>query len=432
MKKNYLLAISAVLVITTIFLAGSAYKSVSAVSENQIVTVQWGDLTTDITADSNLALSVREDLPFQTAGFVEEILVEEGDTVAKGQVLASLDTTSLELKVEEMEAELGIAENDFRQITYPYTYHTLVFDVPASIADIGDAQRQLTKAQEVLEIGLSFDQYWDVWNNLKKAQDNLTEAKAYLTRGYGADVFTWAPTEASKGSKAKDVSAQIYSIEDYWELREMQLEMEIAQLDLDEANNDLAGAVIVAPFDGVITEVSVSHGKKVSSGTVAVQIADPDRFEVEAKVTETDIFQIKRGGEAWVQVNVLPGVSFPAKVTHISPTATIESGVVNYKVKVEIESPESAQQEHQEVKQEEAADYQLREGLTITVNLVLEERNNVLLVPNEAITHQGDETYVQVLKDGVIEPCLITTGLSNCQYTEVTNGLSEGNQVIVP
>jgi len=416
MKLLKIMVITLVLCSVSALSSSCAYESEAAVSENEVATVQRGNLVIDITAASNLALSVREDLPFQTAGFVNEVLVEEGDTVAKGQVLASLDTTSLELEVEEMEAELGIAENDFRQITYPYTYHTLVFDVPASIADIRDAQRQLTEAQEVLEIGLSFDQYWDVWNNLRKAQDNLTEAKSYLTRGYGADVFAWAPAEASKGATAKDVSAQIYSIEDYWELREMQLEMEIAQVDLDKANNDLASAVIVAPFDGVITEVSVSHGKKVSSGTVAVQIADPDKFEVEVKVTETDIFQVKRGGGAWVEVDVLPGVSFPAKVTRISPTATIESGVVNYKVKVKIES---------------AADYQLREGLTVTVNLVLEERNNVLLVPNEAITHQGDETYVQVLKDGVIEPCLITTGISNCQYTEVTNGLSEGTQVIV-
>ncbi|MEE8598246.1 MAG: efflux RND transporter periplasmic adaptor subunit, partial [Dehalococcoidales bacterium] len=356
-------------------------------------------------------------LPFQTAGFVNEVLVEAGDVVEKEQVLVSLYTTSLELEVEEMEAELGIAENDFRQITYPYTYRTLVFDVPASIADIRDAQRQLTEVQEVLEIGLSFDQYWDVWNNLKKAQDNLIEAKAYLTRGYGADVFSWAPAEANKGGTKPPFNTQIYPIEDYWELREMQLEVEIAQVDLDKANNDLAGAVIVAPFDGVITEVSVSHGKKVSSGTVAMQIADPDKFEVEVKVTETDIFQIKRGGRAWVQVDVLPGVSLPAKITQISPIATIESEVVNYTVTVEIES---------------ATDYQLREGLTVTVSLVLEERSDVLLVPNEAITHQGGETYVQVLTDGVIEPCLITTGISNYQYTEVTDGLSEGNQVIVP
>ena len=417
MKKNYLLAVSAVLVIATVFLAGSAYKSASAVSESQVVTVQSGDLTTDITAVGNLALSVREDLLFQTAGFVKEVLVEEGDAVEKGQVLVSLDTTSLELAVKGEEIDLEIATSDFREITYPYTYHTLVFDVPTSLADIRDAQRQLTEAQEVLEIGLSFDQYWDIWNNLKKAQDNLIEARAYLTRGYGADVFSWAPAETSRGGTNPPFGTQIYPIEDYWTLREKQLKMEKAQLDLDAAKSALANAVIVAPFDGVITEVNVSSGGKVSSGTVAVQIADPDKFEVEVKVTETDIFQIKRGGEAWVQVDVLPGVSLPAKVTRISPTATIESGVVNYRVKVKIESAE---------------DYQLREGLAVTVSLVLEERSDVLLVPNEAITHQGEETYVQVLTDGVIEPCLITTGISNCQYTEVTNGLSEGEQVIVP
>jgi HlyD family secretion protein len=413
-KRNCLVAVSVVLVIATVFLAGSAYKSASAVSENQVVTVQSGDLATSITAASNLALSVREDLLFQTAGFVNEILVEEGDAVAKGQVLVSLDTTPLELAVGKKEIDLEIAANEFRKITYPYTYHTLVFDVPTSLADIGDAQRQLTEAQEVLEIGLGFDQYWDVWNNLKKAQDNLIEAKAYLTRGYGADIFAWAPAEKIYSKRISDTL--IYSTKDYWTLREKELKMEKAQLDLDEAKSNLAGAVIVAPFDGVITKVNVSSGGKVSSGTVAVQIADPNKFKAEVKVTETNIFQIKQGGGAWVQVDILPGVSLPAKVTQISPTATIESGVANYKVKVEIES---------------AADYQLREGLTVTVSLVLEERNNVLLVPNEAITHRGGETYVQVLKDGVIEPCSITTGLSSCQYTEVTNGLSEGNQVIV-
>ena len=417
MKLSKIMLITLVLCSISVLSPSCAYESASAVSEDQVITVQRGNLTIDITAADNLALSAREDLPFQTAGFVKEVLVEEGDAVEKGQVLVSLDTTSLELAVKEEEIDLEIATSDFREITYPYTYHTLVFDVPTSLADIRDAQRQLTDAQEVLEIGLSFDQYWDVWNNLKKAQDNLIEARAYLTRGYGADVFSWAPAEASKGGKNPPFDIQIYPIEDYWTLREKELKMERAQLALDEAKSDLAGAAIVAPFDGVITEVNVSGGKKVSSGTVAVQIADPDRFEAEIMVNETDIFQINLGGGAWVQVDVLPGVSLPAKVTQISPTATIEAGVVNYKVKVEIESAE---------------DYQLREGLTVTVNLVLEERNDVLLVPNGAITYQGGETYVQVLTDGVIEPCSITTGISNCQYTEVINGLSEGNQVIVP
>ena len=194
-------------------------------------------------------------------------------------------------------------------------------------------------------------------------------------------------------------------------------------------------------------------------------------------VSEMDILQVKLGGEAWVQLDAMSGLTLPAKVTHIAPTATIQSGVVNYKVKVELESLEAVMQERQEAVQkiqqgelperlqqaieegritrEQAEemikqgqqgeggqpgqmptmipeDFQLREGLTVTVTIIVEERNDVLLVPNRAITRRGMETYVQVSKDGVIEERAIKTGISNWQYTEVTDGLSEGEQVVVP
>lgn len=77
-------------------------------------------------------------------------------------------------------------------------------------------------------------------------------------------------------------------------------------------------------------------------------------------------------------------------------------------------------------------DFQLREGLTVTVSILVEERKDVLLVPNRAITREGQETYVQVLKDEVTQERLIKTGISNWQYTEVTAGLSEGEEVVVP
>jgi len=78
-------------------------------------------------------------------------------------------------------------------------------------------------------------------------------------------------------------------------------------------------------------------------------------------------------------------------------------------------------------------DFQLREGLTVTVSIIVDEKNDVLLVPNGAITTQGRQTYVQVLSpDGTIEERAITTGISNWQFTEVTSGLSEGEKVVIP
>ena len=80
-----------------------------------------------------------------------------------------------------------------------------------------------------------------------------------------------------------------------------------------------------------------------------------------------------------------------------------------------------------------SANFQLREGLTVTVSIIVDERTDVLLVPNGAISTQGGQTYVQVMSaDGTIEERAVTTGISDWQYTEVTEGLSEGEQVIVP
>jgi hypothetical protein len=213
-----------------------------------------------------------------------------------------------------------------------------------------------------------------------------------------------------------------------------------------------------------------------------VTLADPNKFEADILVGEMDIFQLELGGEAWVEVDAMEGLSLPAEVTHISPTATIQSGVVNYEVKVELQSLEELMQEQQEARQEameglssgelpeplrqaieegeitqEQAeemmermqegqgwqqgqsstaipeDLQLREGLTVIVSIVVNESSNVLLVPNGAIISQGGRTYVQVLSsDGTIEERAITTGISDWQYTEVTSGLSEGEEVIVP
>jgi len=78
-------------------------------------------------------------------------------------------------------------------------------------------------------------------------------------------------------------------------------------------------------------------------------------------------------------------------------------------------------------------DLELKEGLSVTVSILIEKANDVLVVPNSAITYLRGEAYVQVvLPDGEIEERLIQTGIRNWQYTGVIDGLSEGEQVVVP
>jgi len=414
-KKLFKILLILVLCGVGAFLLISAFKPESApVSDNQVVTVQQGDLTVDITGSGNLALSRVEELAFEMAGTVEEILVEEGDSVEQGQLIAKLDTS-------EWDDALTALERDLLQ-------------------------------SEI---------------NLENAEYALDSAEEETTTSIVGDIVV----------KECADSRQI-------DIKEMQVQL--AQARFADAQKALEEALdktpeIIAPFDGFITKATVEGGDEVLTGTVAVKLADPNKFEADILVSEMDILQVKLGGEAWVEVDAVQGMNLPAEVTHISPTATIQQGVVNYEVKVAVESLETVMQEQQEARheamekmtegelperleqaieegqitQEQAEemmeqrqqgrggqqgqmptmipeDFQLREGLTVTVSILVDEREDVLLVPNGAITTQGGQTYIQVMSpDGTIEERTITTGISDWQYTEVTDGLSEGEQVVV-
>ena len=342
----------------------------------QTAAVRTGNLTIEITGVGNLALSSTEDLTFEMAGTVQEVLVEEGDSVEEGQVLARLDTS-------EWESELT-----------------------------------------TLEL------------NLLQAKINLENAELAL-------------------NKAEDDTTSPYRA---WDIRIKKLQVKLAKGRLEEAEKAFeeaseASPEIVAPFSGFITKVNVSGGDEVKKGTVAMTLADPNKFKVDILVSEMDISQVEKGGRAAVQADAIFGISFPAKVTYIAPTATIQSGVVNYKVTVEVESlsdiaqvPPSgmtppggftppAGQGNSSITEALGTLHaiQLREGLTVTVSIIVDERLNVLLVPNGAITTQGGQSYVQVLSsDGTIERRAIKTGITDYVNTEVTGGLSEGEKVVVP
>ncbi|MFC1893212.1 efflux RND transporter periplasmic adaptor subunit [Chloroflexota bacterium] len=400
--------------ISVLSLSCTSESDADSMAETQIATVQRGDLTVDITASGNLALSVVEDLAFEMAGTVEEILVEDGDSVTEGQLLAKLDTS-------EWEKELTTLELNLLQ------------------AEINLDNAELT---------------------LEQAEDDTS------TSGTG-DIL-------ARTTDPKEIDI-------------LELKVKLAEARYEDAKEALAEALdaspeVVAPFDGFITKVLVEGGEEIKKGTVAVTIADPNKFEADILVSEMDILQVELGGIAYVEVDAMTGLSLPAEVIHISPTATIQSGVVNYQVKVEVQSLEAVMQERQQARQEAMGDissgeiperlqqaieqgqmtqeeaeamleqmqqglgeqqgqgttailedFQLREGLTVTVSVIVEEATDVLLVPNGAITTQGGQTYMQVVSaDGTIEERGVTTGISNWQYTEVTEGLSEGEQVVVP
>ena len=515
------------LVLTAFILSGLAVSLLAcgsdsgstAVTEEQVVAVQRGDLTIDITAVGNLAFTHEEELTFGVEGTVGEVLVEVGDSVEEGQVLAELDDTSIislqkavvqarinlsnagDNESDIIQAELDVVNAKIALMTTQEAYEKALSpydesDITQAELAVINAEIALDRAQDNFE--RAEEQYyrntsvtawaWDYEQKQKElaiAEFELAEAEETLAEMQaGAD-----PLEVEQKQKqlalaqanlkeAEDNLAELLGSVDSLEVELKQFEVASAQAALDEAIESLEMATLVAPFAGIVISVNVEAGDAVNANQVVIELVDPDKFEAEILVNEMDFFQIKLGGQAWVQVDAMPGLSLPAKVAHISPTATIQQGVVNYKVKVETESLQSVMQERQEamqgelregsrqateegsltqeqleemMKQRQQAqagqpegqqrqmptivpeDFKLAEGLTVTVSLIVEQKTDVLLVPNSAITMQGGQAYVHVLTpDGTIEERAIMTGISNWQYTEVIEGLSEGEKVVIP
>jgi len=555
MRISKIILIALVLcLVSTLSISCGSDSDATAVTEGQIVTVQRGDLTIDITAVGNLAFAYEEKLTFGISGTVEEVLVEVGDSVKEEQVVAKLDDASVislqkavsqaEINLEQARINLRDAEENLEETQNPYTE----LDIAQAEAAVADANIALETAQEALEevdytesdiaqaelavinATIALDTAQDnferaeekyklnrsvkerEWNYQQKqreltiAEFNLTEAEDNLAEmNAGAD-----PLEVEQKQKQLAVAqANLEKAED--DLTEIQawiegndtdsqkvalkqsemanaqaaLNVDTAQVALDEAAEQLEMAILTAPFNGIVISVNVEAGEEVNANQVVITLVDPDEFEAEILVSEIDILNMQVGAEASIQVDAIAGISLPAEVTFISPTATIQQGVVNYSVKVEIQSLEAAMQERQEARQkvipelsseelsekikqaleaglitQEQAEamieqkqksgapfsqedrpspamtpenFQLREGLTVTVSIIVDERHDVLLVPNSAITSSSGQAYVKVVSsDGVTEDRLVITGISDWQYTEIVEGLNEGDKVIIP
>ncbi|MCD6299545.1 MAG: efflux RND transporter periplasmic adaptor subunit [Dehalococcoidales bacterium] len=160
---------------------GCGSKSDEAeVLENQVVTVQRGDLTIEITAAGNLALSRTEDLAFDLfyqEGTVEEVLVEEGDTVEKGQVLAELDISEWEEELEELEDRVTAAE---RQLTAKQR------DLLQKEVSVINAENALERAKDdwldTLTAGTKVDGWKNGWNGIWRMTPETRKKSAKLER----------------------------------------------------------------------------------------------------------------------------------------------------------------------------------------------------------------------------------------------------------
>jgi RND family efflux transporter MFP subunit len=408
--KMYKTITVAILITVLGILSLNCKAKTDSAAANQVAVVQRGNLNINILASGNLKTSHEENMAFYSSGTVAEVLVKVGDHVEAGTVLAKLDTAPLESSL---------------------------------------AQAKI---------------------NVASAQMNLENATTPKTNSSGT---------------------QVISAPDPLDIEIKQLQLDNAKANLAEAQKTLQKATIVAPFAGLVTDVNVVPGDQVAANAVGVRIIDPVNFQTDVLVNEMEIYQLSIGTPATVEVVAQPGYSFPARVALIAESPTIQSNVVNYNVTVQMDPVGTAISQNQttprvprgstsaqfsdnqtapynrtasdnqtsgqqyarrpfsgqtstaasqgQLSRQQSqtttalpAGFRLREGLTVTVSIITDEKNNILLVPNRAITSRAGKYYVQVASSpGVTQERMIQAGITDGQSTEVISGLSEGDQVSI-
>ena len=202
-----------------------------------------------------------------------------------------------------------------------------------------------------------------------------------------------------------------------WETAKLNLE--IAELSLESAELNLEKAVIVAPFDGVVTDITITEGKEITTATLAtpaISLVDTSEIEIRGFIDEIDVAIVKVGQAANITLDALPDEEVMGSVAFISLVSTTRAGVVSYETIITLKNPSAG----------------LKDGMSATAEVIIERRDDVLLIPNRAIRGTLENPMVVVLVDEQEEEREITLGLTDGINTEVLSGLEEGEKVVLP
>lgn len=194
-----------------------------------------------------------------------------------------------------------------------------------------------------------------------------------------------------------------------------------AQAQLEAAEATLAKTVMKAPFDGVVLDVTTEVGEWISPSPPGVfippviDVIDPGRLYVSAPIDEADVARIKLGLPVRITLDAFRGRSFAGTLTYVSSF-------------VETRQEQNRTLEVEAVFTDSSLPANLLPGLSADLEVILEAKDDALRIPTYALL---EGSRVMVIKEGRLVERSVTTGLHNWKYTEITEGLAQGEKVVV-
>lgn len=449
MKKRTFLILGGVVVVCAV-VALVASRLTAGTASAQTAGAQLGRVTQatlSLTVDSSGSVTPESivTLAFGTSGTVADVKVQPGDHVKQGQVLASLDTTDLELQVAQQQQAYLI-----QQAAYSMTIQPDASAVEQAKTALSNAEAAYQLAQQKYAVN-STDQVQVSCNNVDNAQQSYEAAltaynnylsnwrvqvngtaeispqKAQLDRAKAAyDQAVASCNLAKSGVNDTGIKSALAQLEqarvnldnltnpDAQTVAKAKAQLDQARLSLEQAQRQLKDAQLVAPFDGVVTQVTAVTGGP--GGSASIGLADISQYHVDVLVDETEIAQVQVGQKVDLTFDALPQATATGVVSRIDPAGTINQGVVYYNVRVNLDPTQDP----------------LLADMSANVRIILDTHTNVLAVPGGAVRSDSKGYYVNVVgANGEAQRVDVTTGYTDGDLTEVSGNLQRGEQVYI-
>ncbi len=356
-----------------------------------IITVQRGTIRQQTGATGDILAAAQVEIFSKVEGRVDELSVEQGDTVQKGQVIAQIADDELAAKAERAAAQLEAVQAEWAQMQAGERQEEIaqaLDRVQRTQAELTNARREFKRSKALFEKGLY-------------ASQQLDDARLKTTQ---------ARTAHAVADKQLRILRSGARVEDRQALR---ARMRAAEAALRLSKTELRNAVITAPINGIISHRHIDSGSYVTDRNALVTVVDMQSVKIRVPISERDIVTIQPGLPADIRVDAYPRDLFTGIVKRISPT--IDPANRSGDVEIAIDN----------------ADLRLKPGMFANVMLVVQERQDVVLIPLQALHYKGDTTAVFVVEDGKAHLRNVTIGLQNETDVEITAHLEAGTTIVL-
>lgn len=389
------------------------------------------DIRETVSASGKVFPETEVKISSDVSGEVVELFVQEGDSVKAGQILAKIDPDAYQSQVER-----GVAS------------------VNSSKAQVANSRAQIENLRAQRE-------------QIVAQLENTRETHKRNEKLYKDGVISVADFQSSQASlKALEANlrssdASIKSAQE--SARAAQFSVQSTEAALKELRTSLKRTTIYAPTNGIISKLNIEQGERVvgtiqMAGTEMMRLANLNNMEVRVDVSENDIPRVSLGDEVDVEVDAYIGRKFKGRVTQIansssnSAVAALTSDqITNFEVRVSID-PSSYTDLVNTGKR-----YPFRPGMSASVEIYTENKENVLAVPIQAVTTRekegmkgtkmveskdGEEAQEEkildnlrevvfvVMKGDTVRMADVKTGIQDNNYIEIVSGLKEGEQIV--